>query len=43
VSEGEEHRMKERDEINESHNSQLKYEYEVYLSNYTKFKKKLKT
>ena len=35
MSEGEEHRMKNDDEIDESHKSQLKFEYEVYLLNYT--------
>jgi len=41
VSEGEEHRQ---DEIDESHKSRLKFEYEVYLLNCTKNKKKpLKT
>jgi len=36
VSEGEEHHEKNENEIDVSHNSQLKFEYEVYLSNYTK-------
>jgi len=35
VSEGEEHRVKNGDEVDESHKSQLKSEYEVYLLNYT--------
>jgi len=33
VSEGEEHHVKNDDEIDESHKSQLKFEYEVYLLN----------
>jgi len=40
VSEGEEHRVKNNDEINESHRSQLTFEYEVYLLNYTMKTKK---
>jgi len=36
VSEGEEHYVKNKDEIDESHTSQLKFEHEVYLLNYTK-------
>ena len=45
VSEGEEHRVKNGDEVDESHKSQLKSEYEVYLLNYTIkiLKKTLKT
>jgi len=35
VSEGEEHHVKNDDDIDESHKSQLKFEYEIYLSNYT--------
>jgi len=35
VSEGEDHHAKNDDEIDESHKSQLTYEYEVYLLNYT--------
>jgi len=35
VSEGEEHHAKNDDEIDESQKSQLTYEYEVYLLNYT--------
>jgi len=35
VSEGEEHHVKNDDEIDKSHKSQLKFEYEVYLLNYT--------
>jgi len=31
VSEGEEHHVKNENEIGESHKSQLKFEYEVYL------------
>jgi len=31
----EEHRVKNDDEIDESHKSQLKFEYKVYLLNYT--------
>jgi len=31
-----EHHLKNEDEIDESHKSQLKFEYEVYLLNYTK-------
>jgi len=31
VSEGEEHRVKNDDEIDESHKSQVKFEYKVYL------------
>jgi len=42
VSEGEEHRVKNDDEINESHRSQLTFEYEVYLLNYTIKTKNLK-
>jgi len=43
VSEGEEHRVKNEDEIDESHKSQLKCEYEIHLLNYTiKIKKKQK-
>ena len=38
VSEGEEHHVKSEDEIDKSHNSQLKFEYEVYL--FTQNKKK---
>jgi len=34
VSEGEEHRVKNEDEIDESHKSQLKFECGVYLLNY---------
>jgi len=36
VSEGEDHRVKNKEEIYESHKSQLKFQYEVYLLNYTK-------
>jgi len=36
VSEGEERYVKNKDEIDESHTSQLKFEHEVYLLNYTK-------
>jgi len=36
VSEGEEQRVKNEDEIDESHSSQLKFECEVYLLNYTR-------
>jgi len=39
VSEGEEHHVKSEDEIDKSHNSQLKFEYEVYL--FTQNKKNL--
>jgi len=35
VSEGEEHHVKNGDEIDESHKSRLKFEYEVHLLNYT--------
>jgi len=35
VSEKEEHYVKNDDEIDESHKSQLKVEYEVRLLNYT--------
>jgi len=35
VSDGENHHVKNDDEIDECHESQLKFEYEVYLSNYT--------
>ena len=35
LSEGEEHHVKNDDEIDESHKSHLKFEYEVYLLNYT--------
>jgi len=35
MSEEEEHHVKNDDEIDESHKSQLKFEYEVYLLNYT--------
>ena len=35
MSEGEEHHVKNEDEINESHKSQLEFEYEVDLLNYT--------
>jgi len=35
VSEEEEHHVKNDDETDESHKSQLKFEYEVYLLNYT--------
>jgi len=31
VREGEEHHVKNDDDIDESHKSQLKFEYEVYL------------
>jgi len=34
--------VKNDDEINESHKSQLKFEYEVYLLNYTKKEEKTK-
>ena len=33
VSKGEEHHVKNEDEIDESHKSQLKFYYEVYLLN----------
>jgi len=36
VIEGEDHRVKNEEEIDESHKSQLKFQYEVYLLNYTK-------
>jgi len=40
----EEHHMKNDDEIDESHKSQLKFEHEVYLLNYKiKIKNKQKT
>jgi len=32
----EEHHVKNDDKIDESHKSQLKFKYEVYLLNYTK-------
>jgi len=32
----EEHHVKNEDEIDESHRSELKFEYENYLLNYTK-------
>jgi len=35
VSEGEEYRVKNYDESDESHKSQLGFEYEFYLLNYT--------
>jgi len=35
VSKGEEQHVKNKDEIDESHKSQLKVEYEVHLLNYT--------
>jgi len=35
VSEGEEHHVKNDDEIDESHKSQLQFEYEIYLLSYT--------
>ena len=35
MSEGEEHHVKNDDEIDESHKSQLTFEYNVYLLNYT--------
>jgi len=35
----EEHHVKNEDETDEAHKSQLKFQYKVYLSNYTKFKK----
>ena len=35
VSDGEDHHVKNDDEIDECHESQLKFEYEVYLSSYT--------
>ena len=35
MSEGEEHRVKNEDEIDESHKSQLKCVYEIHLLNYT--------
>jgi len=43
LSEGE-HHVKNDDEIDESHKSQLKFEYKVYFLNYTMkiFKKNLK-
>ena len=44
MSEGEDHHVKNEDEIDESHKSQLKFEYEVCLLNYTiKIKKTQKT
>ena len=42
MSEREENRVKNEDEINESHKSQLKFDYEVYLLNYTIKYKNLK-
>jgi len=36
VSEGEEHHVKNEDEIDESHKSQLTFQHAVYLLNYTK-------
>jgi len=42
VSEEEEHHVKNYDEIDESHKSQLKFEYEVYLLIHNKNKKKRK-
>jgi len=36
VSEGEERHVKNEDEIDESHKSQLKFEYKFNLLNYTK-------
>jgi len=39
VSEEEEHHVKNYDEIDESHKSQLKFEYEVYLLIHNKNKK----
>jgi len=35
VSEGKEHHVTNEDEIGESHELQLKFEYEIYLLNYT--------
>jgi len=35
VSEGKEHRVKNDDEIDESHKLRLKFEYDVYLLKYT--------
>jgi len=35
VNEKEEQRVKNEDEIDESHKSLLKFKYEVYLLNYT--------
>jgi len=35
VSEGEEHHAKNEDEMDESHKSQIKFEYGVYLFNYS--------
>ena len=35
MSEGEDHHVKNEDGIDESHKSQLKFEYEVCLLNYT--------
>jgi len=35
VSEGKEHHVTNEDEIDESHELQLKFEYEIYLLNYT--------
>jgi len=40
VSEGEEHHVKNEDEMDESHKSQIKFEYGVYLFNYSKKIKK---
>jgi len=36
VSEGEEHHVKNEDEIDESQKSQFKFQHEVYLLNYAK-------
>jgi len=43
VSEGKEHRVKNDDEIDESHKLRLKFEYDVYLLKYTIKIKNLKT
>jgi len=42
VSAGEEYHVKNDDEVDESHKSQLKFEHEVYLLNYTIKQKKRK-
>ena len=43
MSEGEEHHVKNEDEMDESHKSQIKFEYGVYLFNYSiKIKKSFK-
>jgi len=42
VSEGEEYHVKNDDEVDESHKSQLKFEHDFYLLNYTIKQKKRK-